>query len=54
MHPPSTHVHLLVVDDDDLIIQSIRMCVPEQWRVTSANSRKDLKWSKARSTLPNF
>lgn len=33
---------LLVVDDDDLIIQSIRMCVPDQWRVISANSRAEI------------
>lgn len=33
---------LLVVDDDDLIIQSIRMCVPEQWRVLAANSRDEI------------
>ncbi|MCM2282122.1 MAG: sigma-54 dependent transcriptional regulator [Bdellovibrionaceae bacterium] len=33
---------LLVVDDDDLIIQSIRMCVPEQWRVVAANSRREI------------
>ncbi len=33
---------LLVVDDDDLIIQSIRMCLPEQWRLVSANKRSEI------------
>ncbi len=33
---------LLVVDDDDLVIQSIRMCLPEQWRVVPANSRAEV------------
>ncbi len=33
---------LLVVDDDDLIIQSIRMCLPDQWRLVSANRRSEI------------
>jgi DNA-binding NtrC family response regulator len=34
---------LLVVDDDDLIIQSIKMCVAEQWRVVSANAANEIR-----------
>lgn len=30
-------LRLLIVDDDDLVIQSIRMCLPEHWSMTSAN-----------------
>lgn len=33
---------LLVVDDDDLVIQSIRLALPEQWRVISANTRAEI------------
>src|SRR4051812_33888599 len=34
---------LLVVDDDDLIIQSIKMCIAEQWRVVAANSNAEIR-----------
>ncbi len=34
---------LLVVDDDDLIIQSIKMCIPEQWRVVAASSANEIR-----------
>ena len=34
---------LLVVDDDDLIIQSIKMCIPDQWRVVGANSPSEIR-----------
>lgn len=32
-----SRLRLLVVDDDDLVIQSIRMCLPEQWSLTAGN-----------------
>lgn len=33
-----SRLRLLVVDDDDLVIQSIRMCLPEQWSLTAGNT----------------
>lgn len=37
-----SRLRLLVVDDDDLIIQSIRMSLPDQWRMTGVNSLSEL------------
>lgn len=34
---------LLVIDDDDLVIQSIRICLPEQWSLTGVYSLKEVK-----------
>jgi DNA-binding NtrC family response regulator len=44
---PDQRLKLLVVDDDDLIIQSIRMCVPEQWRVTGVNAKAEVPPAEA-------
>lgn len=39
----SNHLlRLLVVDDDDLIIQSIRMALPPQWKMTGVNRLQDV------------
>lgn len=35
-------LRLLVVDDDDLIIQSIRMALPQQWKMTGVNRLEDV------------
>jgi len=35
-------LRLLVVDDDDLIIQSIRMTLPPQWKMTGVNRLQDI------------
>ncbi len=35
-------LRLLVVDDDDLIIQSIRMALPPQWKMTAVNRLQDV------------
>jgi len=35
-------LRLLVVDDDDLIIQSIRMALPPQWKMTGVNRLEDV------------
>ncbi len=36
------YYHLLVVDDDDLVVQSIRMGLPPHWRMSSINSSAQL------------
>ena len=35
-------LRLLVVDDDDLIIQSIRLALPQQWKMTGVNKIEDI------------
>lgn len=37
-----TRLKLLIVDDDDLVIQSIRMCLPEHWAMTSFNRLEEV------------
>jgi DNA-binding NtrC family response regulator len=34
--------HLLVVDDDDLVIDAIKLVLPKNWRMTSANRPENL------------
>lgn len=35
-------LNLLAIDDDDLVLQSIRMCIPDTWRVTAVHSLKEI------------
>ena len=36
---PDSRLRLLVVDDDDLVVQSIRMALPDQWRLAGVSSK---------------
>jgi DNA-binding NtrC family response regulator len=41
-----TRWKLLVIDDDDIVIQSIRMCLPENWSLTASNTLADISSSQ--------
>lgn len=38
-----TRLKLLIIDDDDLVIQTLKMTIPETWRLISANSLTEVK-----------
>jgi DNA-binding NtrC family response regulator len=43
---PSRAFHLLVVDDDSLIHQSIRLLLPTHWKLTSAKEMSDIPFDR--------
>ena len=48
----NTRFRLLIVDDDDLLVQSVRMAIPEQWKLTAVTSRAELRTEIERSGSP--